>query len=69
MKTELRFRPHASNSHQNVVELWHNEEFIGTITGAEGPGVRVITKHSIQATTVLEDDAGVNVLEVEITLN
>jgi len=31
---------------QNVVEIWHDGEFIGQICGADGPGIRVASKHA-----------------------
>jgi hypothetical protein len=43
MKTELRLLPHALVPGERVIELWHDGQFVGTVTGADGPGV--ITKH------------------------
>lgn len=44
MKTELRAVPHLVLPGQTVIELWHDGVFIGTVTGADGPGVRVVSK-------------------------
>lgn len=44
MKTELRMRPHLVDD-RAVIELWHDGQFIGTVVGAEGPGVRIISKY------------------------
>ena len=43
MKTILRPRPHTLIKGATVVELWHDGQLIGTIGGADGPGVRIIT--------------------------
>jgi hypothetical protein len=45
MKSELRVVPHSELPGQNVIEVWHDGEFIATVTGATGPGVRVISKY------------------------
>lgn len=47
MKTELRTTPHTEFRGHTTVELWHGGKLIGTLTGADGPGVRVITPHKI----------------------
>lgn len=45
MKTELRLRPHALIEGANVVEIWHDGQFIGEITGSDHrPGIRVLSK-------------------------
>jgi hypothetical protein len=67
MKAELRLRPHTGLSDARVIEVWYGGQFIATVTGADGPGVRVISKHLI----VSHYDEGtgflhVNTLEVAI---
>jgi hypothetical protein len=49
VKTELRHVPHSQLPGEHVLELWHDGKFIGTVAGADGPGVRVISKHAITA--------------------
>jgi hypothetical protein len=49
MKTELRAVPHAIVTGPAFFEVWHEGQFIATITGADGPGVRVISKHTMKA--------------------
>jgi hypothetical protein len=44
MKTTLRL---SVLPDQSVVELWHDGQFIGTVTGADGPGVRIVTKFAV----------------------
>lgn len=61
MKSELRLGQHGILKGQSVVEVWHDGKFICSIYGADGPGVRIITKHH---TTAHWDDP--DVLEVRI---
>jgi hypothetical protein len=61
MKTEIRLAPHSVLPSQNIIELWHDGQFIGQVTGADGPGCRIVTKHPV---TVV--DAGDMVTEVRI---
>jgi hypothetical protein len=46
-KTELRTSPHSSNPGAFVFEIWHEGEFIGQVTGGDGPGIRISSKHTI----------------------
>jgi hypothetical protein len=66
VKSEIRVKPHAVLPGVHVVEVWHDGRFLATIAGAEGPGVKIITKHAIQGKTMPDDGSGVNVLEVAI---
>jgi hypothetical protein len=43
MRTQLRVKSHLVVPGESVVELWHNGQLIGTVVGAEGPGVRIIS--------------------------
>ena len=56
MKTELRLAPHSQIHGANVVKLWHDGKLIGTVTGADGPGCRVISKYPLGY--LLFDDCG-----------
>lgn len=44
MKTELRLADHTLIPGAKICEIWFDGEFIGQITGYDGPGVRVISK-------------------------
>lgn len=48
MKTALILCQHATLPDQQMVELWHNGQLIGAVYGADGPGLRIISKHPIQ---------------------
>lgn len=48
MNTELRAVPHAFLPNCDCAEIWHDGKLIGTIYGADGPGVRIITKYPFQ---------------------
>jgi hypothetical protein len=45
MKTELRLSDHQVLPGAKVVELWHDGLFIGQVVGADGPGVRIVSKY------------------------
>lgn len=45
MKTQIRVVKHLVLTDADVVELWHDGQFIGTVVGADGPGVRIISKY------------------------
>ncbi len=49
MKSELRLGPHAVIPDATVVEVWYDGEFVATVCGADGPGVRVVSKHRLVA--------------------
>jgi hypothetical protein len=50
MKSELRIAEHSIVPDAQVVEVWYGGELIATVTGADAPGVRVISKHKLLAT-------------------
>src|ERR1019366_6621599 len=52
LKTELRHKPHAVLKDVTVIEIWHDGQFIGTIAGADGSGVRIIPKPPMTAKPV-----------------
>lgn len=45
MRAQLRLRPHNFSAGDMIIEVWHNGVFLATITGTDGPGVRVISKY------------------------
>lgn len=47
MKTELRLASHSELPDANVIEIWHDGNFIGTVAGADNTGVRIITKYPV----------------------
>jgi hypothetical protein len=63
VKTELRLR---LGSNPAVVELWHDGEVMGTVTGAYGPGIRIVTELRMTSTKLPTDGTGISVLEVGI---
>ncbi len=63
MKSKLRLTLHSVLQGDRVIEVWYGGEFIAQITGADGPGVRIITKHKL-VTTSRESD--LTVLEVQV---
>ena len=66
MKSELRIAAHAVIDGAVVVEVWFGGVFLATVTGADGPGVRVITKHGIVVDHLDPRDHGVGAVTVWI---
>ena len=64
MKTELRIAQHSVERGERVVEAWHNGQFIAELAGTDGPGVRVISKHSLGTKRIT--DGLIEVLHVAI---
>lgn len=48
MKAELRFVEHTQLPGQMLIEVWHEGKLIGTVVGADGPGIRFISKHEFE---------------------
>lgn len=65
LKSQLVPRPHASIPGATVFEVWYNGQCIATVNGADGPGVRITTKHQV---AVEGDDgpAGLHMVDVLI---
>ena len=54
MKTQFRVAPHSTLPGQLELELWHDGQLIGTVTGADGPGVRVPSKYPVTVVAPLD---------------
>lgn len=52
MKAELKLVPHAVLKDADTIEVWHAGQFICSIYGADGPGVRIVTKHGLKVAWV-----------------
>jgi len=63
MKAELRFVPHEVIHGQQVVEVWFDGKLVAAIYGADGPGVRVVSRFPMSVEVV--NDA-LKVVEVRI---
>jgi hypothetical protein len=63
MKTTLRPVAHSIVPGATIFEVWYGDQFIATVTGADGPGVRIISKHPMKAEVV---EGLPNVVEVKI---
>jgi len=46
LKAELRLKPHSVLPGANVIEVVWNGRLVCTIAGADGPGIRVISKYT-----------------------
>jgi hypothetical protein len=66
-KSELRLEEHMTLPGHKSVEVWYQEELVATVYGAEGPGVRVISKHPMDI--VRGGEGGrIGVIEVRMEL-
>lgn len=63
MKTELKVKPHNIIPNTNVFEVWYDGALIATVAGADGPGLRVITRHRNR---VVKDDQMPELIEITI---
>jgi hypothetical protein len=66
-KSNLKIRDHALYPDQQTIEVWYEGKFVAAVYGADGPGVRVITKYSYD---VVRGGLGEepNVVEVRIEI-
>lgn len=54
MKAELKLKPHSFGTMNaaaapQVVEVWFGGVMVGTVYGADGPGIRFISKHQTES--------------------
>ena len=42
-RTELRLRSHHIVPGANIIELWYGPTYLGSISGTDGPGIRLVT--------------------------
>lgn len=45
MKSNLKVVDHKLLPDQQIIEVWYEEKLVATVYGADGPGIRVITKY------------------------
>lgn len=45
MKAQLKAVPHTQLRNHNVIEVTYNGQLLCTITGDDGPGIRIISKY------------------------
>lgn len=50
MKAQLRYVQHDNLPGQATVEVLWDGKLVATVTGADGPGVRVISRFNLQVT-------------------
>ena len=48
-KAKLKIADHSLLPGESVIEVYYEGEFIASIYGADGPGVRIISKHKVLA--------------------
>lgn len=47
MKAELKLKPHSMIPGAQVIEVWWGNRLVCTVAGADGPGVRIFSKHPL----------------------
>lgn len=67
MKAELRVLPHNVLPGQHTIEVWWGGRLVGTVVGADGPGVRFISPFN-HDTIRGPSTGGLNVTEVRSNL-
>jgi hypothetical protein len=45
-KSNLKIVDHMLLPDQPMIEVWYEGQLVAAVYGADGPGIRVITKHS-----------------------
>lgn len=65
-KSQLRLKPHNYLPGEQLIEIWWDGKFIGTVTGADGPGIRVISKYQMRTETPRTPPVEINVMETRI---
>lgn len=68
MRSELKPDRHRIRQGESVVEIWFDGELLGTITAADGPGFKIISKHisSANAGPLLHLGEDADVLEIHL---
>jgi hypothetical protein len=70
MRSQLKTSAHLTVPNEQVIEVWHDGKLIATVTGTEGPGVRVISKYPMDAHIIDGCPAGTpGVCEVRVKPN
>lgn len=66
-KSKLKSKPHHLIPEQEVIEVWYDNNLVATVYEADGPGVRVISKHPMD---IVRGGMGetINVIEVRVEL-
>lgn len=65
-KTELRIAPHEVMPGHMVIEAWYDGRLVCTVTGRDGPGLRVISKHHLSVKDVVRNPL-LDIIEIEVS--
>lgn len=64
-KTKLLLKAHNVNPMEQAVEVIHQSELMGCVYGADGPGMRFITRHEVDVKTQIGAD-GLTVVTITV---
>lgn len=67
-KSRLKLKDHTLRGEDKVIEVWHHDELIATVTGADGPGIRVHTKHRVDIIRGGAQMMGIDVTTIEVRI-
>jgi hypothetical protein len=67
MKSNLKMADHALIEDQQAIEVWYEGRLVAAVYGADGPGVRVISKYPYDVVRSGIDEI-LNVIEVRIEI-
>lgn len=57
MKSKLKVSEHSIFPGEKVIEVWWNNRMIMTVTGADKPGVRILSKYMLEPRQIMNDRA------------
>jgi len=63
VKSQLCLREHSELPGEKVVEVWCRGQLIAAIYGADGPGIRFVSKFDLFASTTSRDP---NCIEIQV---
>jgi hypothetical protein len=66
VKAELRPAPHLVDGDRTVIEVWYDGVFLATVVAADGPGVKIISKHQLVATLDVPPTRGTQTHRISI---
>ncbi len=67
MKTTFKIEEHSQRPGEMTVKVMHNGELIGVIFGLEGPGFKLITKHTTEVHNLFGGGLSVDEIVIDPT--
>lgn len=67
-KSHLKMDSHILLEEQETVEIWYEGQFVASVYGGEGPGLRIMSKHPMEVVEGGLDNV-VGVIEIRVDLS